>query len=268
MDPLSKLLHGPPHTAYWRALVRSPLAAAAIDVNSGRLLKSNPAFERFTATLGAGMENGLDKLSAALTQHDREALRGDGGEQSTVVIESLGPVAVECSPIDHRAGVWLVCVPDAVFETTRDEVTGVADRRCLMADLQRRSLGEDPFAVVFVDLNGFKQVNDLLGHMAGDRVLREVAQRIDSCLRECDLVGRFGGDEFVVLLDHVSCEAELAPVTTRIQKEVARPLASIPEDAGLSASVGWSLSVDGLESVAEMLAAADTHMYANKQATT
>lgn len=264
MDSPQNPLNGTPHGAYWLALEESPQAAAAINVISRKVVRQNAAFRRFAASPVAQVSEALSELWRVLAN----VVEGGGSEWTLAAESPAGPLVVKGWPLDHQAGLWLICVPDAVFEPTRDEVTGVADRRTLMADLQRRSAGAAPFAVLFVDLNGFKQVNDQLGHIAGDSALREVADRIEGCLRDCDLVGRFGGDEFVVLLDGVSCEMELAPVAGRIQRAVAAPLTSIPDDFALSASVGWSLSDDGLASAAEMLSAADSHMYANKQAMT
>ena len=78
--------------------------------------------------------------------------------------------------------------------------------------------------MLFIDVDGFKQVNDAYGHLVGDRVLGEVARRLAGCVRAGDYVARFGGDEFLVLLERIGGRGEIAPVVRRIQAAFARPI--------------------------------------------
>ena len=152
-----------------------------------------------------------------------------------------------------------------------DPLTGLANRSLFLeaveltlARLKRRP--DRSFAVLFMDLDGFKQVNDTLGHAAGDRLLLEVAARLTKCLRPQDTVARFGGDEFALLLDESGDAAEVAAVAIRIQAEMQREIAIHGKTAQVSASVGIALAVPEYEAAEEILLHADASMYAAKSA--
>ena len=120
--------------------------------------------------------------------------------------------------------------------------------------------------VLFIDLDGFKGVNDTLGHQAGDDVLKAVANRIKRVMRGEDLVARLGGDEFAVLLADVAEEAVIKRVAAKIEKAVRPPVAVAGGTATVGASIGWSLvGVPGV-SAAQVLADADQAMYRAKRA--
>jgi diguanylate cyclase (GGDEF)-like protein len=150
-----------------------------------------------------------------------------------------------------------------------DPLTALPDRAFLMARLATLLAGERvadrEFAVLFLDLDNFKHINDRNGHLVGDRVLRDVAGRLQSCVRDGDHVTRFGGDEFVVLLERVSGMTEIEPVVTRIRAALSEPL-SLPEgNFSLSLSIGVAKSAPHLQSPEEVLAEADREMYAAKR---
>lgn len=151
----------------------------------------------------------------------------------------------------------------------RDPLTGLPDRAFLMERLSTMLSGERvadrQFAVVFLDLDDFKQVNDEFGHLTGDDVLREAARRIAGCLREGDCVVRFGGDEFVALVGGVTDAREVEPVIARIHLALARPIALPEGEVALSLSAGVALGSGAAGSPEELLAAADRAMYAVKR---
>jgi diguanylate cyclase (GGDEF)-like protein len=119
--------------------------------------------------------------------------------------------------------------------------------------------------VLFLDLDGFKVVNDSHGHLVGDEVLQEVARRLTSCVRAADVVARFGGDEFVVLLDRVASNVAIAPVLRRLEAAFERPIAIPQGNVKLGVSVGVALAgVDG-STAEELIRAADRAMYAAKR---
>src|ERR1039457_5187059 len=105
-----------------------------------------------------------------------------------------------------------------------------------------------PLAVAFIDLDRFKQINDTLGHEAGDALLKEVASRLKTCLRDSDIVARLGGDEFVVLLTELSDEKFAATVAQKLLESIAQPFVLLGQDFRVTASIGISTyPLDGLD---------------------
>jgi diguanylate cyclase (GGDEF)-like protein len=151
-----------------------------------------------------------------------------------------------------------------------DPLTGLANRTSLGPALdqavQRARRRRGKLAVVFVDLDGFKQINDAYGHDAGDALLVVVAVRLRAHLRSSDLVARLGGDEFLVVLEEV---VELAPVETVARKllaELEQPYPIGGAEARVSASIGISVYPDDASDAIALMKHADTAMYAAKQA--
>jgi Amt family ammonium transporter len=150
-----------------------------------------------------------------------------------------------------------------------DGLTGLANRGLFLnrAELMLSRLRRRPnrsFAIFFLDLDGFKQVNDELGHAAGDAVLLEVADRLRQCVRPQDTVARFGGDEFALLVDETGAEDEIDKVAVRLQEEVCRVIRLPGGEARVSASIGIALAHDAYADAAAMLRDADTAMYRAK----
>jgi diguanylate cyclase (GGDEF)-like protein len=152
----------------------------------------------------------------------------------------------------------------------RDPLTGLPDRTFLQHRLTLLLEGDRTAdrqcAVLFVDLNNFKQINDRYGHLLGDRVLCEVAGRLTSCVREGDYVTRYGGDEFVVLLQNVMGSDEIEPVVERVRSALVDPIV-LPEGRFmLSLSVGVAVVEPHHLSPEDVLSEADRGMYAAKRA--
>jgi diguanylate cyclase (GGDEF)-like protein len=151
----------------------------------------------------------------------------------------------------------------------RDPLTELPDRSFLESRLAALLDGERSadrqFAVLFVDLDNFKQVNDAHGHLIGDRVLRECARRLAACVREGDHVTRFGGDEFVVLIAHVDGREEIDPVIQRIQLALAAPIALPGEEFTPAISIGVAIASPDHRSPDDLLHEADRAMYAAKR---
>ncbi len=138
------------------------------------------------------------------------------------------------------------------------------DRLQHMFNRSRRALGSPVFAVLYLDLDRFKTINDSFGHQAGDELLVATARRLESCVRPGDTLARLGGDEFTVLLDDVRGEAYATAVAERIHKELAAPLLVRGHEVFTSVSVGIALSSAGYDSPDDMLRDADTAMYRAK----
>ncbi len=148
-----------------------------------------------------------------------------------------------------------------------DGLTGLANRTLfedrLLHALQAAGRRGEPLAVLFLDLDDFKTINDSLGHVTGDAVLREVADRVGRCLRAIDTAARLGGDEFAVLLEQVRDEDEALMVAHRLLHELQPPVVVDGRELSVAGSVGVAFAHDGA-TVDELLRNADAAMYAAK----
>jgi diguanylate cyclase (GGDEF)-like protein len=153
----------------------------------------------------------------------------------------------------------------------RDALTGLPNRVPLMDRLQQALRAaerqHEVLVVAFVDLDGFKPVNDRHGHRKGDDVLIEVAQRLRRSVRAADTVCRVGGDEFVLLLRSLSSTDEAVTILERVRGEVAQryEVDGVTID-GVTASIGYACFPDDAGEVDRLLSAADDAMYAGKRA--
>ena len=151
----------------------------------------------------------------------------------------------------------------------RDPLTGLATRAVLLERLQRAKQRADregkPFAVLFLDLDGFKKVNDDLGHQAGDRVLRTVARRLAQVVRKADTVARLGGDEFVILAEGLGDVADAAKIAHKALDSIARHVNIDDGLVEITGSIGISVYPDDDSNVERLLALADAAMYRAKR---
>ncbi len=168
----------------------------------------------------------------------------------------------------HAATIDAALAADRRAST--DALTGLLNRTGLTEAVQnvRQASPDEPLAVVFLDLDHFKPINDTFGHEAGDEVLRHVAQRLLAAVRSGDVVSRLGGDEFVVVLRQCGDQSEVAARTMRVLESLRRPLAlaAVPDPVRVEASAGAVLTpasrTDQFDSV---LVQADAAMYRSKK---
>lgn len=146
----------------------------------------------------------------------------------------------------------------------RDPLTGLANRR--MLELEGELLfancvrSNQPFSILYLDLDGFKKINDVYGHKTGDYLLQYASERLKGCVRNNDLLVRLGGDEFVIMLPSANRERSLE-VSERITKALEKPFGIAGEQFLVSASIGLALYPDNARSLGELLEKADADMY-------
>ncbi|HEY2174468.1 MAG TPA: sensor domain-containing diguanylate cyclase [Mycobacteriales bacterium] len=258
-----------------------------------RIVFANEEAEQLAGSSVIGMTPGK-LLTYAVDERDREAIRqalddvgsgrrasaqfrvrGADGEKHWVAWygtpsqEGSGPFAgALASTIDITA------LKDAeaklARQATHDPLTGLPNRRLLFDRLGRSlaRLARQPgtIAVLFLDLDNFKPVNDELGHEAGDELLEIVARRLADTTRDEDTVARFGGDEFVVILERVAGRGHAATVATKIIEAIGAPAPLQPGRAEVQASVGIALTADTDKDPDALLHDADAAMYLAKEA--
>lgn len=267
----------------------SPVGMAIVE--QGRFVSVNPMMCRI---LGRD-EDQLVGLSADDITHPEDLARNDyvrqvldRDETAKVFKRYLRPdgsvvwgelIAVRLT--DDTDGRTLVHLRDITGEreaaqhlqhmANHDVLTGLGNRMLVEARLgqalAQRSEDRSGTAVLFVDLDGFKRVNDALGHAVGDRVLKEAARRIRDVLRPADTVGRWGGDEFVVVLEDVAGVQAALDAADRVRTAIARPIPHRNDELFITASIGVAYAAAQESfSPAELLNGADSAMYNVKAA--
>ena len=190
----------------------------------------------------------------------------DRGWQETLPL--LGEVTL--SPFDEHRTIAVAhgaCERTAGSLTGRhDALTGLAGRDALAVReaATRQAEGAAPRGLLFIDLDDFKRINDGWGHTAGDHVLRVTAQRLSESVRRRDLVVRYGGDEFLVLIDEPHPRRDLKRLARRIRRAVRRPIHFHDDTMIVSASIGIAQSTSCRDSIESLIAEADRWMYRAK----
>lgn len=216
---------------------------------------------------GLGLETGFAlpvlvgrEVAGVLEFHTTELVEPD-----QALIDVLNNIGTLLGRVTERAR-HLRALEDLAL---RDALTGLASLRLgkdlAEAALARARRDKTKVALMFVDLDGFKAVNDTLGHEAGDAVLKEVAARLMSHTRATDAVARFGGDEFLVLIGDVRADAAVAHVAGKLVESINAPC---PLDCGVpsvSASIGIAVYPDHAVAVDDLIRRADEAMYAAKR---
>ncbi len=181
-------------------------------------------------------------------------------------------VLVLCAFAAAAAGVFLNWRLDrARSDALRDPLTGLPNRMLLddrieQAFRRSRRSGE-PFTLIAIDLDGFKDVNDVRGHRAGDIVLKSLARRFEAIVRESDTVARVGGDEFVVLSMGTDTDERASALVGRIRHALRRPFRVDGAAVEIDGSIGWAVFPDDGATAQDLLSRADGQMYATKRDT-
>jgi diguanylate cyclase (GGDEF)-like protein/PAS domain S-box-containing protein len=259
---------------------RNPVPAAVVDA-SGLITSANVALSLLlgrsaSAIIGASLQS--------LTFTEGKALLTDGHTEQRLTHGHGREVWVIASAVDlpeAGRGARLVSLVDAtrrrhtekslLHAALHDSLTDLPNRR-LLSDrietaLHRAERSSRTVAVLFLDLDHFKKINDRFGHDAGDTILVTVARNIISVLRMCDTVARIGGDEFVVLCEDVRGEGEIALLVGRLLEAIRRPVQLGEETATVSASIGVAVAGNRThgETGDQLVRMADLAMYRAKQ---
>jgi diguanylate cyclase (GGDEF)-like protein len=156
-----------------------------------------------------------------------------------------------------------------VHETLHDSLTGLPNRTFLYGAIERAlsRLQRDPehrFAVLFLDLDRFKVINDSVGHLSGDQMLKQAGERLAACVRESDVVARLGGDEFALLIEDVNLPEDACHTAQRVIQSLSEPMYIGGKELFTSASVGITLGSKRYRKAEELLRDADVAMYRAK----
>jgi diguanylate cyclase (GGDEF)-like protein len=194
---------------------------------------------------------------------DRSHRFTDGDRRVLLALASHVAVALEHGHLEHAVAQLRELEQHLVRQTLHDQLTDLANRTLFVQRVEETMYRTADAAVLFIDLDDFKRVNDTLGHSSGDDVLRVVAARLRRCLRPGDLAARLGGDEFAVIVEGAAAR-DAGRVAARILDAIGAPIRTADHDVTISASVGIALGLRG--DVAAVIDAADAAMYRAKAA--
>jgi diguanylate cyclase (GGDEF)-like protein/PAS domain S-box-containing protein len=257
------------------------------------LIYANPAFERITGyslaeVLGrnpvflAGVDQqqlGLETIRSAIQRREAaSALLLNYRKDGTSFWNDLhiAPVVGADGEASHFVGI-LNDVTDRVqyereleYQAAYDTLTGLPNRN-LLEDRLNQALAfserhQSPFAVLFMDLDRFKMVNDNLGHHAGDELLKIIGRRLAKFCRDGDTVARFGGDEFVIILTNLEVPGDLEPAVRRLRTTIAEPVSLQDMEIHVTASIGAAFFPEDGQEVETLMRCADIAMFRAKDA--
>jgi diguanylate cyclase (GGDEF)-like protein/PAS domain S-box-containing protein len=272
---------------HFRALVQNAADCITVLDPTGRIVYDSPSISALLGfppghrigSLGGDTLHPEDRAEAramfarlltrpgAVERMQCRALRHDGGHQwvdmsvtNLVDNPAIRGLVVNARDVSDSRRLQ----EQLAYQARHDSLTGLPNRRLLNERLGEALDRMCQVAVLFVDLDRFKTVNDSLGHDAGDELLRQVGARLAGCLRVPDLLARVGGDEFVALLDGIAHRNEAIAVADRIVAVLRAPFDVFGESVTIGASVGVCFDSPGA-TVDDMLGGADAAMYQVKQ---
>jgi diguanylate cyclase (GGDEF)-like protein len=169
--------------------------------------------------------------------------------------------------LQEQVSTYRIKLEEAEEIASRDALTGLRSRLCVERVIERHIAADPPFCVAIADIDGFKKVNDEYGHLTGDELLKQFATELIAACRSSDVIGRWGGDEFIIVLD--CCLSEASAQTDRLSKWVCGNYTvqgkSGPQKLRVDASIGLAEFLPA-ETMKDLLARADAAMYQNKAA--
>ena len=220
----------------------------------------------------ARVQGKVDAARAVLLRLLQEVVVAESrlnSNQATKMLEANEQLVVAALREQAEAQAATQSLTDVTRLAELDPLTGRPNRVLLLdrfaqaiATAKRRAAR---LALLFVDLDDFKQINDQLGHLAGDEALQKVALRLGQSIREADTVSRYGGDEFVILLTEVSQAADAALIAGKLLAALGEPLRAGDHDVRITASIGISVYPDDGQSIEVLIGQADAAMYRAKR---
>ncbi|HLG81572.1 MAG TPA: EAL domain-containing protein [Bradyrhizobium sp.] len=226
-----------------------------------------------------------EDTAASITSDDDKALAcGDGSfhDEHLVDTKMMGPRYITCRRINVRDAAgeprYIINVVDDVTERREanekiahlahyDALTDLPNRVLFREQIERelgRARDGGQFALLYIDIDEFKGINDSLGHHVGDELLKTVASRIRACIKPNDLIARLGGDEFAVIQTAVTSTAEVVDFVTRLHETIRRPYQCLGHQLSTDASIGIALAPQDGTELDQLIKNADLAMYAAK----
>ena len=242
-----------------RTSLRIVLAFSALAIVLAALLArrlSKPLHQLLRALREFGQGAHDAPLPLPVTRHDEFGILARAmAEMQTQIRGQFASLELKQQELDRLA--------------SHDTLTGLPNRRLFMDRLTqamaRARRSHNQLAVLFIDLDNFKDINDTLGHEAGDDVLNTMGQRMSALVREVDTVARIGGDEFIILLDGADNQAEITQIAQRMVDTLQRPVTYRGQQLACGASIGIGCFPQDGEDITSLIAAADQAMYLAKQ---
>jgi len=278
----------------YRTIFENALEGIYQTSPSGRFLSANPSLARIL-----GFVSPEEMMGSVYDIGTQMYLEPGRRKEFLRLIEETGEVKNFVSKVRRRDGriIWIsenarcitdadgmvVCYEGSVEDITlrkkaedqlkrqafHDPLTGLPNRALFLDHLrmamERGRRRKHLFAVIYMDLDRFKVINDSLGHETGDELLRSVARVVEKCARSVDTVARFGGDEFAILIEEISAPKDAIAIARRILDGVRQPFTIGGNEVFTSASLGVVLKTDGYDRPEALLRDADTAMYRAKE---
>jgi diguanylate cyclase (GGDEF)-like protein/PAS domain S-box-containing protein len=273
----------------YRALFERNLAGVFRTTTNGVILECNDAFARILGLDSAADVMGRSLVERFVNPDDREHFlrhiqrerflsnfeaeitKMSGARAWTLLnvglISSLEADTIEGTILDISERKEME--ERIAFQAHHDPLTGLHNRTFFIEQLDREMSRarrmDSKVGLLYIDLDGFKPVNDTHGHAVGDRVLREVAGRLDNCVRRTDYVGRMGGDEFTLLLTSAKRIRDAEIVAQKILESLAEPFETEGHTFSITASIGIAFNPEHADTPDEIIHAADSAMYQAKK---
>ena len=236
-----------------------------------QLVLSTVLFTSVLVVLGSGFSIYLSRKITSPIAHLKAATQeiAKGNFDATIEIKTTDEIADLASAFDYMRHSLRTYRDQLVHDAFHDVLTGLPNRalfidRLAHAITTAKRRPDFLYAVLFIDLDSFKVINDSMGHTVGDQLLIEFSRKLMTCIRPDDTVARLGGDEFAVLIEDISGEGNALYVASRIKGELQHAFTVGGQDVFITGSMGVALSSAGYDSPEQVLRDADTALYQSK----